>query len=169
VERLRGQGITAYLLTGDDEANARDVAARVGIDPSRVMAGVKPAGKQAAVAALQAQGRVVAMVGDGVNDAAALAQSDLGLAMGSGTDAAADAADIVLVRPELPAVADAIDLSRRTLRVIKQNLGWAFGYNAVAIGLAVAGLLNPMIAGAAMAASSVLVVTNSLRLRGYRR
>jgi Cu+-exporting ATPase len=166
---LASQGLTAYLLTGDHEPNALAVARSVGIPDEHVVADVRPQDKHAAIQRLQGQGRVVAMVGDGINDAAALAQADLGLAMGTGTDVAMESADIVLMRAELPAVADAIDLSRRTLRVIKQNLGWAFGYNAAAIPLAMAGLLNPMIAGGAMAMSSLLVVTNSLRLRGVRR
>ncbi|HET7279718.1 MAG TPA: heavy metal translocating P-type ATPase [Dermatophilaceae bacterium] len=166
---LAGQGLTAYLLTGDHERNARAVAEAVGIPAEHVLADVRPEEKHAAIKQLQAEGKVVAMVGDGINDAAALVQADLGLAMGSGTDAAMESADIVLMRTELPAVSDAIHLSRQTLRVIKQNLAWAFGYNAAAIPLAMAGLLNPMIAGGAMAMSSVLVVTNSLRLRGVRR
>jgi Cu+-exporting ATPase len=165
---LAGQGLTAYLLTGDHERSALAVARAVGIADEHVLSDVRPEAKHAAVERLQAEGRVVAMVGDGINDAPALAQADLGLAMGSGTDAAMESADIVLMRSDLSAVADAIDLSRRTLRVIKQNLAWAFGYNVAAIPLAIAGLLNPMIAGGAMAMSSVLVVTNSLRLRGVR-
>lgn len=163
VEELRALGITPVLLTGDQEAAARAVAAEVGID--EVVSGVLPEGKVEQVQRLQAQGRVVAMVGDGVNDAAALAQADLGLAMGTGTDVAIEASDLTLVRGDLRAAPTAIALSRATLRIIQQNLFWAFAYNVAAIPLAALGLLNPMIAGAAMAASSVIVVGNSLRLR----
>ncbi|MGD8149956.1 heavy metal translocating P-type ATPase [Ornithinimicrobium sp. Y1694] len=169
VQRLRELGLTPYLLTGDNGHTARRVAKEVGIDPANVHAGVLPQDKFAHVQALQEQGKVVAMVGDGVNDAAALAQADLGMAMGSGTDVAAESADIVLMRSDVHAVADAIGLSRKTLRVIKENLVWAFGYNTLAIPLAAFGLLTPLIAGGAMALSSVLVVLNSLRLRGYGR
>ncbi len=166
VARLRGMGLSPVLLTGDSERAARFAADAVGI--GEVIAGVLPAGKVDAVKKLQDAGRVVAMVGDGVNDAAALAQADLGLAMGTGTDAAIEAADLTLVRGDLLAVPDAILLSRRTLATIKGNLFWAFGYNAAALPLAAAGFLNPLIAAAAMAFSSVFVVSNSLRLRRFQ-
>jgi Cu+-exporting ATPase len=165
VAQLRELGLTPVLLTGDNEAVARAVAAEVGI--TEVQAEVLPAGKVEAVRRLQEAGRVVAMVGDGVNDAAALAQADLGLSMGSGTDAAIEASDLTLVRGDLRVAADAIRLARRTLATIKGNLFWAFAYNVAAIPLAMAGFLNPVIAGAAMALSSVFVVTNSLRLRRF--
>ncbi|WBB84225.1 heavy metal translocating P-type ATPase [Micromonospora sp. WMMC264] len=166
VARLRELGLTPVLLTGDNATVAKAVAAEVGID--EVIAEVLPAEKVAVVERLQGEGRVVAMVGDGVNDAAALARADLGLAMGTGTDAAIEAADLTLVRGDLTAAADAIRLSRRTLAIIKGNLFWAFAYNVAALPLAAAGLLNPMLAGAAMAFSSVFVVGNSLRLRRFR-
>jgi P-type Cu+ transporter len=166
IARLRGMGLSPVLLTGDNERAARAVAAAVGIE--EVIAGVLPEGKATAVKELQAAGRVVAMAGDGVNDAAALAQADLGLAMGTGADAAIEAADLTLVRGDLRAVPDAISLSRRTLATIKGNLFWAFAYNAAAIPLAALGFLSPLIAGAAMAFSSVFVVTNSLRLRRFK-
>lgn len=168
VAELKAMGITPMLLTGDSAAIARVVASAVGIDPDHVIADVLPSDKADAVTALQAQGRRVAMVGDGVNDSAALATADIGMAMGTGTDAAIEAGDVTLVRGDLSTVPTALRLSARTLRIIRQNLIWAFGYNVAAIPLAAAGLLNPMIAGAAMAASSVLVVTNSLRLRAFR-
>ena len=167
VRELRALGLRPVLLTGDNRGAAVVAASAVGIEPDDVIAEVLPAEKVDAVAALQRTGAIVAMVGDGVNDAAALAQANLGLAMGTGTDAAIEAADITLVRGDLRSAAQAIRLSRHTLRIIKQNLFWAFGYNVAAIPLAALGLLNPMIAGAAMASSSVLVVTNSLRLRRF--
>ena len=168
IARFRELGLSPVLLTGDHEAVARAVAAEVGIGPEAVIADVLPADKVDVVKRLQAEGKVVAMVGDGVNDAAALAQADLGLAMGTGSDVAIEAGDLTLVRGDLRVAADAIRLSRRTLTTIKGNLFWAFAYNVAALPLAAAGLLNPMLAGAAMAFSSVFVVSNSLRLRRFQ-
>jgi Cu+-exporting ATPase len=166
VTALRQLGLTPVLLTGDNAAVAHTIAAEVGID--EVIAEVLPQDKVEVVKRLQAQGKVVAMAGDGVNDAAALAQADLGLAMGTGTDVAIEASDLTLVRGDLMAAVDAIRLSRKTLATIKGNLFWAFAYNIAALPLAAIGVLSPMIAGLAMALSSVFVVSNSLRLRGFR-
>jgi Cu+-exporting ATPase len=162
VARLRALGLTPVLLTGDTEATARAVAGQVGV--AEVIAEVLPEEKVAVVRRLQGEGRVVAMVGDGVNDAAALAAADLGLSMGTGTDVAIEAADLTLVRGDLTAAADAIRLSRATLRTIRGNLFWAFAYNVAALPLAAMGLVTPVLAAAAMALSSIFVVTNSLRL-----
>jgi Cu+-exporting ATPase len=167
ITELRHLGLRPVLLTGDNERAALEVARQVGIDPNNVIAEVLPADKVDVVKRLQGEGATVAMVGDGVNDAAALAQADLGLAMGTGTDVAIEASDLTLVTGDLRAAPDAIRLARATLGTIKGNLFWAFAYNVAALPLAALGLLNPLIAGAAMAFSSVFVVSNSLRLRRF--
>jgi P-type E1-E2 ATPase len=166
VAALRDAGVEVVMLSGDNEATARRIAGQLGIDT--VIAEVLPGDKATTIIELQRAGRRVAMVGDGVNDAAALAAADLGIAMGGGTDAAGAAADLVLVRDDPALVATAVRLARSTLRTIRGNLFWAFAYNAAALPVAMLGLLNPMIAGGAMAASSVLVVGNSLRLARFR-
>jgi copper-transporting P-type ATPase V len=166
VDDLSRRGLTVALLTGDNERTGRAVADELGID--RLLAEVLPEEKVEEVRRLQGEGRIVAVVGDGVNDAAALVQSDLGIALGTGTEVAIESSDVTLVSGDLHGVLIALDLSRRTLRTIRQNLAWAFGYNIAALPLAAAGLLNPVVAGAAMALSSVSVVANSLRLRRFR-
>jgi Cu+-exporting ATPase len=167
IAALKAMGITPMLLTGDSAAVARHIADDVGIAAGDVIAGVLPTEKADAVKRLQAQGRTVAMVGDGINDSVALAVADIGMAMGSGADAAIDAGDLTLMRTDVHTVPTALRLSARTLRTIRMNLFWAFGYNAAAIPVAALGLLNPMISGAAMAGSSLLVVSNSLRLKRF--
>jgi Cu+-exporting ATPase len=166
VATLKSLGLTTVMATGDHESVARAIAESVGID--RVEAGLTPEGKAQLIAQLQSEGHQVAMVGDGINDAPALATANLGIAMGTGTDAAMSAGDLTITRGDLMGVADGIRLARRTLRTIQGNLFWAFAYNVAAIPLAVAAVLNPVVAGLAMAFSSVVVVTNSLRLRSFR-
>jgi Cu+-exporting ATPase len=165
IAALRARGIESWLVTGDHEDSARLIASQVGISASCVISGASPEGKISKVRELQTAGHKVMMVGDGVNDAAALAQADLSIAMGTGTDTAISAADITLMRPQLMGVIDALNLARRTLRTIRTNLGWAFAYNTVGLPIAAVGLMSPMYAAAAMALSSLFVVTNSLRIR----
>jgi Cu+-exporting ATPase len=168
VARITRLGLSPVLLTGDSQGAARAVAARLGIPPDRVFGGIRPDGKAEVITELQASGIAVAMVGDGVNDAAALARADLGMAIGTGTDAAIGAADLTLVTGDPGAIPDALQLARATMAVSRANLSWAFGYNIIAIPLAALGWLNPLLAGVAMSASSLIVVTNSLRLRRFR-
>jgi Cu+-exporting ATPase len=165
VSALGERGIESWLVTGDHQESATKIAALVGISPDRVIAGATPEGKIAKVKELQGAGRKVLMAGDGVNDAAALAQSDLSIAMGTGTDTAISTADITLMRPELMGIVDSLKLSEKTLKTIRINLGWAFAYNAIGLPIAALGFMSPMYAAAAMALSSVFVVTNSLRIR----
>jgi Cu+-exporting ATPase len=165
ITELQARGIESWLVTGDNAESAAAVATKVGIKPENVIAAASPEDKLAKISALQSAGRKVAMIGDGVNDAAALAQSNLSLAMGTGTDTAISTADITLMRPQLMAIIDALALAKRTLKTIKVNLGWAFTYNVIGIPIAALGLMSPMYAAAAMALSSLLVVTNSLRIR----
>jgi P-type Cu+ transporter len=167
VARIRGMGLRPVLLTGDNERAALAVAGQLGIPPDSVFAAVPPDGKAAVIRQLQDTGTPAAFVGDGVNDAAALAQADLGLAIGTGTDAAIGAADVTLVSGDPGAIAEAIQLSRATMTVIRANLTWAFGYNVIALPLAALGYLNPLFAGIAMSASSLIVVGNSLRIRRF--
>jgi Cu+-exporting ATPase len=165
VEDLAARGIESWLVTGDHQSSADLIASAVGIKSENVIAGSTPEGKIEKVKALQSNGAKVLMVGDGVNDAAALAQADLSIAMGTGTDTAISTADITLMRPQLASIIDALDLSRRTVKTIRTNLGWAFIYNVIGIPVAAMGLMSPMYAAAAMALSSLFVVTNSLRIR----
>ena len=165
ISELHKRGIDTWLLTGDSQESASQISSLVGIQADRVISSARPEDKLAKIASLQAEGKRVAMIGDGVNDAAALAQADLSIAMGTGTDTAISTADITIMRPELMSIIDSLTLSRRTLRTIKVNLGWAFAYNAIGLPIAALGLLTPMYAAAAMALSSLFVVTNSLRIR----
>jgi Cu+-exporting ATPase len=165
IAALRARGIESWLVTGDHQESAQLIASQVGISSQFILAGASPEGKIEKVKELQSAGHKVMMVGDGVNDAAALAQADLSIAMGTGTDTAISTADITLMRPQLMGVIDSLNLSRRTLRTIKTNLGWAFAYNTIGLPIAAMGLMTPMYAAAAMALSSLFVVTNSLRIR----